>query len=198
MDDICKKESLKLNALSRITPHLDFKKKKLLINSFFMSQFNYYQLIWMCHNRTKNNKIKRIHERCLRLLHNNKISSFHDLLEKYGSVSIHHKNIRALSTEMYRIYNGMAPDIVTEFFPLRPQGRYNLWSWSDFTLPFVRTVNYGIKSIRYLGPKIWENIPANIKEVDTIERLKFVIKKWKPESRPSRLCKTYLQQIGYM
>ena len=26
--------SIKLNALSRITPHLDFKKKKLLINSF--------------------------------------------------------------------------------------------------------------------------------------------------------------------
>ena len=56
IDDICKKASLKLNALSRITPYLDFKKKKLLINSLFISQFNYYRLIWMCHNRTKNNK----------------------------------------------------------------------------------------------------------------------------------------------
>ena len=37
IDDICKKASLKLNALSRITPHLDFKKKKLLINSLFLS-----------------------------------------------------------------------------------------------------------------------------------------------------------------
>ena len=69
-DDICKKASLKLNALSRITLHLDFKKKIFLINSFFMSQFNYCQLIWMCHNRTKNNKINRLHERCLRLLYN--------------------------------------------------------------------------------------------------------------------------------
>ena len=50
IDDMCKKASLKLNALSRITPQLDFKKEKLLINSFFMSQFNYYQLTWMCHN----------------------------------------------------------------------------------------------------------------------------------------------------
>ena len=53
IDDTCKKESLKLNALSRITPHLDCKKKKLMIYSFFLSQFNYCQLIWMCHNRTK-------------------------------------------------------------------------------------------------------------------------------------------------
>ena len=81
IDHICKKASLKLNALSRITTHLDFKKKKLLINSFFMPQFNYCQLIWMCHNCTKNDKINRLHERCLRLLYNDKKSSFHDLLE---------------------------------------------------------------------------------------------------------------------
>ena len=54
----------------------------------------------------------------------------------------------------------MAPEIVTEAFLLKPQGQYNLRGWSNFTLPIVRTVNYGIESIRYLGPKIWESIPA--------------------------------------
>ena len=149
----------------------------------------------MYHNRTKSNKINSLHERCLRLLNNDKKSSFHDLLEKDSSVSIHHRNLRALATEMFRIYNGMAPEIVTEIFPFRPQDQYNLRSWSDFTLPLVRTVNYGIESIRYLGPQIWESIPANVKEVDTIERFKSGIKKWKPESCPCRLGKMYLQQI---
>ena len=92
----------------------------------------------------------------------------------------------------------MAPEIVTEIFPLKPQHQYNLRSWSDFALPIVRTVNYGIESIKYLGPKVWESIPANIKEKDRIERFKSGIKIWKPESCPSRLCKTYLQQIGYI
>ena len=161
---MCKKASLKLNALSRITPQLDFKKEKLLINSFFMPQFNYYQLTWMCHNRTKNNRTNRLHERCLRSIDNGKNSSFHDLLEKYSFFSIHHRNFRAPATEMYRIYNGIAPEIVTEIFPLRLQGQYNLRSWSGFTLLIVRTVNYGIESIRYLGPKIWQSLPANIKK----------------------------------
>ena len=115
VDDICKKASLKLNSLSRITPHLDFKKKKL--SSFFMSQFNYYQLILLCYNRTKNNKINRPHERCLSLLYNSKKSSFLDLLEMDSSVSIHHGNLRVLATEMYRICNDMAPEILTEIFP---------------------------------------------------------------------------------
>ena len=130
----------------------------------------------MCYNRTKNNKINRLPGRCLRLLYNDKKPSFHDLLEKDGSVSIHYMNLRALVIEMYRIYNGMAPEIVTEILPSRPQGQYNLRSRSDFTLPIVRTVNYWIESIPYLDPKVWESIPANIKEVDTTEVLNQVLR----------------------
>ena len=82
IDNICKKASQKLNAISRMTPYMDFNKKRLAVNAFFMVQFNYCPLIWMCHNRTYNNKIKRLHERCLRLIYNDKRSSFEDLLEK--------------------------------------------------------------------------------------------------------------------
>ena len=32
---------------------MDLKVKRLLLNAFLMSQFNYCQLVWMCHNRTK-------------------------------------------------------------------------------------------------------------------------------------------------
>ena len=172
VDDICKKAGLKLNTSSRITPHLNFKKNKSLINIFFMSHFTYCQLIWVGQNRTNSNKINTLHERCLRLLYNDKKSSFHEILERDSCVSIHHRNLRALSTEIYRIYNGMAPEIVTEIFPLRQQGQCNPRNWSDFTLPNVRIVNCGRDSIRYLSLKIWESIPANIKEVDTIKRFK--------------------------
>ena len=48
IDDTCKKAGLKLNALSRIAPYKDFNKKRLLVNMFFMSQFNYCPLIWVC------------------------------------------------------------------------------------------------------------------------------------------------------
>ena len=67
-----------------------------------MSRFNYCPLIWMCHNRTKNDKINRIHERCLRLKYNDKKSYFENLLDKDKSVSIHHKSLRSLAIEMYK------------------------------------------------------------------------------------------------
>ena len=52
IDNICKKAAHKLNAISRITPYMDFNKRKLVVNAFFSSQLNYCPLIWMCHNRT--------------------------------------------------------------------------------------------------------------------------------------------------
>ena len=53
IDNICKKAGLKLNALLRIAPYIDFHKKRFLANTLFMSQLNYCPLIWMYHNRTK-------------------------------------------------------------------------------------------------------------------------------------------------
>ena len=62
---------------------MDFAKRLLLVNAYFYSQFNYCQLVWMCHNRTNNNKINRLHERCLRLIYNDKIETRKDFRFHY-------------------------------------------------------------------------------------------------------------------
>ena len=142
-----------------------------------MSQFNYCQLVCMCHNRTKNNKINKLHERCLCLIYNDKKSSFEQLLEIDSSVSIHDRNLRALATEMYKIYHGISPTIMNEIFTLRHQNQYNLRNWTYFDAPKVRIVNHGFESVRYLGSKIWEIIPTYTKELDTTEKLKIATKK---------------------
>ena len=54
IEDICKKATRKLNALSRIVPYMDISRRKILMNAFFRSQFNYCPLIWMCYNRSLN------------------------------------------------------------------------------------------------------------------------------------------------
>ena len=73
----------------------------------------------MCHNRTNNDKIIRLHERCLRLIYNDKKSPFKDLSEKDGSVSIHHRNLRALAVELFKVFKGLSPVIFAEAFSVR-------------------------------------------------------------------------------
>ena len=83
---------------------MGFAKRRLLVNAFFYSHFNYCQLVWMCHNRTNNSKKNLLYERCLRLIYNDKKSSFEDLLEKDRSVSIHHRNLRTLAAELFKVF----------------------------------------------------------------------------------------------
>ena len=80
LDGIIKNARRKINALSRIAPYMNAEKRRLLLNSFFASQFNYCPFVWMCHHRSVNNKINRLHERCLRIAYSDSVSSFEALL----------------------------------------------------------------------------------------------------------------------
>ena len=89
----CSKAKNKLRALVRATPYMSVEKKKMLMNSFFKPQLNYCPLVCTAVIRMNNNIIKHLHERCLRLIYNDKNSSYEEILTKDGSVSIHHRNI---------------------------------------------------------------------------------------------------------
>ena len=42
-------------------------------------------------------------KRCLRMIHNDKVSNFEELLNKDNSVSIHHNNMEALAIECTKL-----------------------------------------------------------------------------------------------
>ena len=111
LEGIIEKASRKVNVLSRITPYMNLTKRKLLMNSFFTSQFNYCPLVWKCHNRTINNKINRLHERCQRIVDNGNKSPFQELLDNDKDVTIHVKNVRALAAEMFKLSNNYSTSL---------------------------------------------------------------------------------------
>ena len=47
-----------------------------------------------------------------------------------------------------------------------------------------------------LGPKIWDVVPNNLKETNSLEVFKQAIRKWQPENCSCQLCKVYVQSIG--
>ena len=83
------------------------------MNSFFNAQFNYCPLIWMLHSRSNNNK-KHLHERYLRIIYNDKQSSYEELLIKDGKVSIHHRSFQTLANEMFKVKNELYLEIICD------------------------------------------------------------------------------------
>ena len=161
------------------------------------SQSGYCPLIWMFHSRALNNKINSIHERALRTTYNDSKSTFEELLNKDNSVSIHHKNLQVLAIEMFKIKNNMAPEFLNEIFQNRAL-LYNLRTNSNFSSRQVHSVYHGTESLSFLGPKIWELVPEDTKQSESLEIFKNEIKKWVPSICPSRLCRIYLQNIGFL
>ena len=62
LSNLCKKVSLKLHALARISNFMSQEKLRLLLKVFIESQFGYCPLVWMFHSRSLNNRINSLHK----------------------------------------------------------------------------------------------------------------------------------------
>ena len=150
------------------------------MNFFFKSQFNYSPLIWICQGRTNNRKINRLHERCLRIIYNEKQSLFMKLLGKYNSVSIHQQNLQILVTGIYKVNKDLLLPLMRDIFNLRSEQIYNLRKSSQFFTPPVNSVYHGTKSVSFLGSKVFDLIPKVLKSISNLAALNKTIKKWSP------------------
>ena len=106
---------------------MSFKQKRILMKTFVESQFGYCPLIWMFHSKKVNSKINHLQERSLRIVYNDYITLFEDLLKKHNSFKIHYKNIQLLYIELFKVEKGITNPILCDIFSLRSID-YNLRS----------------------------------------------------------------------
>ena len=197
-EKICRKANQKLHALSRVGKFMDQSKKRILMKTFVMSNFNYCPLVWMCHGRTLNNRINQLHKRALKIVYNDHHSSFEELLEKDKSISVHQKNLQILVTEIYKVKNNISPKIMSKVFEFQENLNYNLRSGTNLVTRPSRTTNFGIETVSNLAPKIWALLPDEIKNASNLKIFKNKLKSWKPNECPCRLCKVYIKDVGYI
>ena len=194
--NICKQAGNKLNALARIAKYLDGSKRKLLMNSFIISQFHYCPIIWMYCQRQSNNLINRIHERALRIAYNDYTSTFIALLEKDDSVSIHQRNIQALALEIFKTKNDLNPNFMKNIFcPVNHN--YNTRN-ENLAHPNPRTVTYGLETFGYKANQIWNSLSNEIKSADDLKTFKNLLSKNMSNLCTCNLCKNYVPNLGYL
>ena len=118
------------------------------MKTFVESQFGHCPLISMFHSRKVNSKtINHLQGRSLRIVYNDYITSFEDLIKKDNSFKIHHKNIQSLAIELFKVEKGIANPILCDIFPLRSVD-YNLRSQTDFPVSSVNTTHFGSYSLQ--------------------------------------------------
>ena len=198
LNKICKTASNKISALARLSSFMNVSKKRLIMNAFFTSQFNYCRLVYMFHSRKMNNRINRLQERCLRIVYDDTASTYEELLLKDNSVSNHHKNLQALAIELYKMVNNLSPKFLIEVFPFN--NSYDPRTRSDllFKSRPIKSTFHGSESLSFLAPKIWNIIPNDIKKAKNLSIFKKSIKKWVTNDCPCHICKNYISWIGFV
>ena len=91
--NICNRVSKKLHALARISQFMNIHKGKMTMKAFLDSKFGYCPLVWMFHSKKLNSRINKLHERALRIVYQDYVSSFTELLEIDKSTTIHNRNV---------------------------------------------------------------------------------------------------------
>ena len=197
VSNICKKVSIKLHALRRISHYMSKNKLRIIMKAFIESQFGYCPLVWMFHSRTLNNRINKLHEKALRLVYNDPTLPFEDLLTLDKSFTIHHRNLQKLGTEMFKVKNNLSPVFMKNVFS-NSTNPYNLRNMPEFGTSNVHTVHNGTETISFRGPKTWSLVPQEIKNSKSLIEFKNKIKYWKPVGCMCRLCKTYIYNLGFI
>ena len=103
---------------------------------------------------------------------------------------------QVLATEMYKISNGLSTPLIKDILPINGNP-YNLRQNSQFSRSRINIVYHGTEIISNLGPELWDLVSSNLKQASEIDKFKKTIKQWKPEDCPCRLCKFFVQNIGF-
>ena len=93
----------------------------------------------MFHSRRNYNKINRLHERLLRIIYKNNISSDVDLLAKDKSFTIHQRNIHSLGIELLKVERNLSNLTIFNIFKTRTL-TYNLRSKANLVRDRVKTL----------------------------------------------------------
>ena len=59
---------------------------------------------------------------------------------------------------------------------------YNTLNSPIYSKRNVKTVRYGLQTMSYMGPKIWDLVPKEMKQVTTLNEFKAKFKIWKLEN----------------
>ena len=85
-----------------------------------------------------------------------------------------------------------------EIFHFQENENYNLKSGTHLASRNMRTTLFGKETVSNLGAKIWPLLPEELKNASSLQIFKNKLKEWKPINCTCRLCKTYIQHVGFI
>ncbi len=92
------------------------ESKHCIFNTFIISNFIYFPLIWYICSSADARSIEKIRERSLRFVLNYFTSEYGALMEKSSKSTLYLERLRQFCVDMYKAINGLAAIYVSDIF----------------------------------------------------------------------------------
>ena len=142
-------------------------------------------LAWHFCPKSSQNKIEKIQHSCLQLLTNDYDSDYKQLLEKTEKPTMEIRRLHTLALEIFKTLNDLNPTFMKNIFNFSPQCTHKK---HDIFVHRRKTANYGDKSLKSVGPHIWNSLPDEIKATTSLSIFKKFIKNWFGQKCKCKLC----------
>ena len=185
INNLCQIAHYKIHALRRVRKYLTQEKAKLLNNAFIRSQFDYASVIWMFCSKESYKKLEKLHYKSLKIVYNCD-KSYEELLSLSNEFSIHQRLLRSLASEIYKSINGLNANLMKPLFIFK-NNKYNLRKGKLLALPCTNTTRLGTNSILFRACMLWNDLPIELKNSDSLRQFKNRIK-----SIPKLNCNCFL------
>ena len=82
---------------------------------------------------------------------------------------------QCVCVNIFNFFAKTAPTYISEMFNLVEQSRHTRRSFKQLKLP-NQTTNRGLKTLSYIGPKLWNALPTSILSVNCVNNFKHRLK----------------------
>ena len=113
-------------------------------------------------------------------------SSYPDLLIKAGKTTMEIKRLRVLALEVFKTLNNLNPCYMKDIFHRTNNDSHRQ---NNLLVHHHNKTKYGDKSLRILGPRIWNSLPEKMKSVKNVETFRKLINEWCGPCCKCSICK---------
>ena len=163
----CQTASCQINALKRISKFMNEHCRLSVYKSFINANFNYCPIVWMFCGNTNLNKLEKLQERALATVYGDNSLNYEDMLQRSSQLRIRINLMRLVAIEIFKCSRGVNPLYLNDMF-INKELNYNLRDQSRLLQPKFNTKRYGYRSFQYFGSKIWNSLPASIKDLEVL------------------------------
>lgn len=148
----------------------------LLYHSFIQSHISYGLEVWGCASKTKIQKIYIAQKTALRAMtFNSRLTPSSPLFHSLGILDVFKLYRHSVAIFIYRLINEQLPHSVNDYYNFFDNQYSTRQKQSTLLVPRVRT-EHGKTSISFMGSRIWNNLPEEMKRLKTVNSFRKKLK----------------------